>query len=97
MRTAIFILTLFAFIMCTSRIEPPAKPADIFKDLKEEILSCILKKSTSEVLTKYIKDHEKEEFNPIVFRTLNITREDRKLIRECKREALRPKKHDENK
>ena len=92
MKAAIFVLALFALIMCTSRVEPPAQAADIFKDLKGKIFDCILKKTTTATLIQFVKDHSKEDFHPSAFRALNLTREDRKLIKECKREALRPKK-----
>ena len=92
MKAAVFIITLFALVMGAPKVESQAYASEFFKDYKEKIFNCVLKKTTDETLIQYIKDHESDSFDPLAFRDLKLNREQRTLIKECKREALKKSK-----
>ena len=91
MRTIILLLSLFALSLCTSRREVPGVVADIYKGLKSKIYKCV---SESEGISTQLKDLAIKNLNadeslPLVFHSIELTKDDRKAIRTCKKEAFR--------
>ena len=87
------IITLSLFILCLSntKVTVPEKISDIFYGVKQKIYECVSTSSeASETLKQYAKKQLEENshlsFN---FNSIELTQEDREVIRKCKRDSFR--------
>ena len=82
---------LFVYTLCTTKQEAPTKVADIYKGLKSKIYKCILESNTisNELKELATKNQNSDEDQPLMFQSIQLTREDRIAIRDCKRAAIR--------
>ena len=85
------LIFLFAYAISTSKMGYPTAVADIFKGLKSKIYKCVTEKELisqelKDLATKHINSDESQ---PLMFHSIELTLEDRKAIRDCKRAALR--------
>ena len=87
-------LILFSlFILCLSetKVLPPRKIADIFSGVKKHIYECISTSPEASENLKQIakKNLESNENLPLNFHNMDLTQEEREVIRNCKRDAFR--------
>ena len=85
------LLYLFIYTICTSKMEAPKEVADIYKGLKSKIYKCVTEKEQisnelKDLATKYMNSDESQ---PLMFHSIQLTIDDRKAIRDCKKAALR--------
>ena len=87
----ILFLFLIVYTLCTSRRQFPGQIADIYKGIKSKINKCI---TTSEKASSALKELatnnlNSEEAHSLNFHSIELTQDDREVIKECKREAFR--------
>ena len=89
----IFLLLLISYTLSTTKKEPPAQIADIFKGVKTKIYNCILKSEGASADLKELASNNlnSEESKPLLFHTIDLKNEDREIIRNCKKDAFRKK------
>ena len=89
----IFLLLLISYTLSTTKKEPPAQIADIFKGVKTKIYNCILKSVGASASLKELASNNlnSEESKPLLFHTIDLKNEDREIIRNCKKDAFRKK------
>ena len=85
---------LFVYTFCTSKMskmEAPTKVADIYKGLKSKIYKCVLESNviSNELKELATKNQNADESEPLMFQSIQLTRDDRITIRDCKRAAIR--------
>ena len=87
----IFIFCLITYILCTTKRERPVGVADIYKGIKTKIYQCILdnKEASSQLKELANKNLNSEESQPLMFHTLQLTLEERLVIKNCKKEAFK--------
>ena len=95
MKSIIFLLCLITYSICTSKKETPGVVADIYKGLKSKIYKCV---SESEGISTQLKELATKNLNadenlPLAFLSIELTKDDRKVIRNCKKEAFRKSKN----
>ena len=85
------LLFLFAYTISTTKMGIPTAIADIFKGLKSKIYKCVAEKPliSQELKDLAVKHINSDESQPLMFHSIQLTLEDRKAIRDCKRSALR--------
>ena len=86
-------IILFALIVCalsTTKKEPPAQVADIYKGIKSKIYKCVADSEKASAALKELanKNLNLQESQPLNFHSIELTNDDRHVIRECKREAF---------
>ena len=86
-------IILFALIVCalsTTKKEPPAQVADIYKGIKSKIYKCVADSEKASAALKELanKNLNLEESQPLNFHSIELTNDDRHVIRECKRQAF---------
>ena len=86
-------IILFALIACalsTTKKEPPAQVADIYKGIKSKIYKCVADSEKASAALKELanKNLNLQESQPLNFHSIELTNDDRHVIRECKREAF---------
>ena len=86
----IFLFLLITYTLCTTRKEKPAQVADIYKGIKTKIYKCV---SNSEKASTALKELATKNLNsqdslPLLFHSIELTDEDRHIIRDCKRDAF---------
>ena len=86
----IILLALITFAISTTRKEPPAQVADIYKGIKSKIYKCVANSEKASAALKELanKNKDLEDSQPLNFYTIELTNDDRHIIRECKREAF---------
>ena len=86
----IFLLFLVTYALCTTRREKPAQVADIYKGIKTKIYKCVAnsEKASSALKELATKNLNAEESLPLGFHSIELTDDDRHIIRDCKREAF---------
>ena len=86
----IFLLFLITYALCTTRREKPAQVADIYKGIKTKIYKCVAnsEKASSALKELATKNLNAEESLPLGFHSIELTDDDRHIIRDCKREAF---------
>ncbi len=87
MKSIIVFLLLLGLSICTSKNENPGVVADIYKGYKSKIYKCV---SETEGVSDQLKDLCTKNLNadeslPLGFHTIQLTKEDRKAIRACKK------------
>ena len=90
MKTLILI-SLFIFCVPETKVLPPLQIADIFSGVKKQIYECVSSSSeASQTLKQQAKQGLESNSNlPLNFHNIELTQEDREVIRKCKREAFR--------
>ena len=85
------LLLLFVYSLCTSKMEAPSKVADIYKGIKSKIYKCVLESDKISAELKELAEKNKiaDESNPLMFHSIQLTKNDRITIRDCKRAALK--------
>ena len=88
---ALILISLFVFCLQETKVVPPLPIADIFSGVKKQIYECV--SSSSEVSQK-LKQQAKQNLEsnsnlPLNFHNIELTQEDREVIRKCKRDAFR--------
>ena len=88
----IFLLFLISYILCTTKRGPPAEIADIYKGIKTRIYNCIL---NSEEASAKLKELSNKNLNSdessLSLHSIELTNEDRQVLRNCKKEAFKKK------
>ena len=86
----IFLLLLIAYTLCTTKREKPAQVADIYKGIKTKIYKCVANSEKASISLKELatKNLNTEESLPLGFHSIELTEEDRHIIRDCKRDAF---------
>ena len=98
MKSTLFLLVLISYVLCTSRREPRAQIADIYRGFKNKIYQCILSSERAsaqlkELATKHINSNETQFLN---FHSMDLSTEDHYIIRQCKKDAFRKKNDNGN-
>ena len=90
MKCIIFVF-LFVYAFCTTKMDAPTKVADIYKGFKSKIYKCVLESnSISNELKELARQNlNADESQPLMFQSIQLTRDDRIAIRDCKRAAIR--------
>ena len=91
MKSILFLSLLILCLSSKKNIPPSQHSSDIFGKIKKSIHQCI---STSEEASTTLKELVKkslasEENLPLNFNTIELTQEDREVIRRCRREAFK--------
>ena len=86
----IFLLFLITYTLCTTRREKPAQVADIYKGIKTKIYKCVANSEKASTALKELatKSLNAEESLPLGFHSIELTDDDRHIIRDCKRDAF---------
>ena len=87
-------LILFSlFILCLSetKVTKPLKIGDVFSGVKKKIFECVSISADASTNLKNLakKNLESTENLSLNFKSIELTQEDREVIRKCKREAFR--------
>ena len=87
-------LILFSlFILCLSetKVTKPLKIGDVFGGVKKKIFECVSNSADASTILKNLakKNLESTENLSLNFKSIELTQEDREVIRKCKREAFR--------
>ena len=88
---ALILISLFVFCLQETKVVPPLPIADIFSGVKKQIYECVSSSSeASQKLKQQAKQNLESNSNlPLNFHNIELTQEDREVIRKCKREAFR--------
>ena len=88
---SIILISLFIFCLSNTKTIPPRPIADIFSGVKKSIYQCVLTSSEASTPLKQLAQNnlESNEHLPLNFNTIELTQDDREIIRKCKREAFR--------
>ena len=91
MKYILFFIILIGLSLCTTKREAPGVVADIYKGLKSKIYKCVFEsESISSQLKELATNNLKADENlPLAFHTIELTKNDRTVIRNCKKEAFR--------
>ena len=91
MKSLFILFSLFALSLSNTKVAPPMKLVDIFSGIKEKINQCISTSTeASESLKKLAqKKLESKDNLPLNFNTIDLTNQDREIIRKCRRDAFR--------
>ena len=87
----VLFLFLIAYSLCSSRRQRPGQIADIYKGIKSKIYKCVsdsekASAALKELATKNLNSGESQTLN---FHSIELTKEDREVIRNCKKEAFK--------
>jgi hypothetical protein len=88
---ALILISLFVFCLQETKVVPPLPIADIFSGVKKQIYECVSSSSeASQKLKQQAKQNLESNSNlPLNFHNIELTQEDREVIRKCKRDAFR--------
>ena len=88
---ALILISLFVFCLQETKVVPPLPIADIFSGVKKQIYECVSSSSeASQKLKQQAKQNLESNSNlPLNFHNIELTQEDREVIRKCKRNAFR--------
>ena len=91
MKSLFILFSLFVLSLSNTKVLPPLKIADIFSGVKEKINQCISTSSEASESLKQLaqKNLETKENLPLNFNSIDLTQEDREVIRKCRRDAFR--------
>ena len=86
----IFFFFLITYALCTTRKEKPAQVADIYKGIKTKIYKCVANSEKASTALKELatKNLNTQESLPLLFHSIELTDDDRHIIRDCKRDAF---------
>ena len=88
---ALILISLFVFCLQETKVVPPLPIADIFSGVKKQIYECVSSSSeASQKLKQQAKQNLESNSNlPLNFHNIELTQEDREVIRKCKRDAFK--------
>ena len=88
---SILLFCLIACTLCTTKRPIPGEIADIYKGIKSKIYKCVLDSDKASSALKELanKSLNLEETSPLNFFSIELVREDRQIIRDCKRQEIR--------
>ena len=88
---SIIIFSLFILSLSNTKVTIPEKISDIFYGVKQKIYECVSTSSeASETLKQYAKKQLEANSNlSFNFNSIELTQEDREVIRKCKRDSFR--------
>ena len=88
---ALILISLSVFCLQETKVVPPLPIADIFSGVKKQIYECVSSSSeASQKLKQQAKQNLESNSNlPLNFHNIELTQEDREVIRKCKRDAFR--------
>ena len=88
---ALILISLLVFCLQETKVVPPLPIADIFSGVKKQIYECVSSSSeASQKLKQQAKQNLESNSNlPLNFHNIELTQEDREVIRKCKRDAFR--------
>ena len=91
MKSIFILFSLFVLSLSNTKVLPPMKIADVFSSVKEKINQCISTSSEASESLKQLaqKNLETKEHLPLNFNSVDLTQEDREVIRKCRRDAFR--------
>ena len=86
----IFLIIFITHTLCTTRKEKPAQVADIYKGIKTKIYKCVANSEKASTALKELanKNLNSQDSLPLLFHSIELTDEDRHIIRDCKRDAF---------
>ncbi len=86
----IILLALIICILSTTKMGPPAEVADIYKGIKSKIYKCVANSEKASAALKELsnKNLDLGDNQPLNFHSIELTTDDRQVIRDCKREAF---------
>ena len=87
----LILISLFVFCLQETKVVPPLPIADIFSGVKKQIYECVSSSlEASQKLKQQAKQNLESNSNlPLNFHNIELTQEDREVIRKCKRDAFR--------
>ena len=90
MKYILFFFSLISLSFCTTRKETQGVVADIYKGLKSKIYKCVYESENISPQLKELTSNSSnfEENLPLAFNTIELTQDDRKAIRTCKKKAF---------
>ena len=91
MKSLFILFSLFALSLSNTKVAPPMKLVDIFSGIKEKINQCISTSTEASESLKQLaqKNLESKDNLPLNFNTIDLTNQDREIIRKCRRDAFR--------
>ena len=91
MKSLFILFSLFALSLSNTKVVPPMKLVDIFSGIKEKINQCISTSTEASESLKQLaqKNLEAKDNLPLNFNTIDLTNQDREIIRKCRRDAFR--------
>jgi hypothetical protein len=91
MKSLFILFSLFALSLSNTKVVPPMKLVDIFSGIKEKINQCISTSTEASESLKQLaqKNLESKDNLPLNFNTIDLTNQDREIIRKCRRDAFR--------
>ena len=86
----ILLLFLITYALSSTRKEKPAQVSDIYKGIKTKIYKCVANSEKASTALKELanKNLNSQDSLPLLFHSIELTDEDRHIIRDCKREAF---------
>ena len=88
---SLILFSLFILSLSETKVTKPLKIGDVFSGVKKKIFECVSNSADASTNLKNLakKNLESTENLSLNFKTIELTQEDREVIRKCKREAFR--------
>ena len=88
---SLILFSLFILSLSETKVTKPLKIGDVFSGVKKKIFECVSNSADASTNLKDLakKNLESTENLSLNFKTIDLTQEDREVIRKCKREAFR--------
>ena len=88
---SLILFSLFILSLSETKVTKPLKIGDVFSGVKKKIFECDSNSADASTNLKNLakKNLESTENLSLNFKTIELTQEDREVIRKCKREAFR--------
>ena len=88
---SLILFSLFILSLSETKVTKPLKIGDVFSGVKKKIFECVSNSADASTNLKNLakKNLESTENISLNFKTIELTQEDREVIRKCKREAFR--------
>ena len=88
---SLILFSLFILSLSETKVTKPLKIGDVFSGVKKKIFECVSNSAEASTNLKNLakKNLESTENLSLNFKTIDLTQEDREVIRKCKREAFR--------
>ena len=88
---SLILFSLFILSLSETKVTKPLKIGDVFSGVKKKIFECVSNSADASTILKNLakKNLESTENLSLNFKSIELTQEDREVIRKCKREAFR--------
>ena len=88
---SLILFSLFILSLSETKVTKPLKIGDVFSGVKKKIFECVSNSAEASTNLKNLakKNLESTENLSLNFKSIELTQEDREVIRKCKREAFR--------